>query len=303
MNIDFGALLGRAWKITWENKVLWLFGILAALGSGMGGSNTNYRFDSGDFTNWRGNLPNLPPNVERFFEQAGPMIAVAALALVCLGLILGVVFIVLSVIGRGGLISGVLTAEAGKKVTFSEAWGAGVANFWRLFVIQLVVGVAGLVVSLFSFVAFITICLAPLACIGFIAVAVLGVIAYFAQIAAVTENLQLGAALSRAWEVIKANLAPIVVLGIVLAVVTALIGFVLALPFVAIVIPAVVGRVTESARVANAMLIFLLACGTVYLPVLLVLSGILHTWVTAVWTLAYQQFTRPAAATAVAVPQ
>ena len=301
MNLDFGALLGRAWKITWQNKILWLFGILAALGGG--GGNPNFSFDQSNFLGGAGGPNNLPPNLEQFVERMGPMIVAVALGLVCLGFILALALIVLSVIGRGGLISGVLTAEAGKKVTFSEAWGAGVANFWRLFVIQLVVGVAGLVVSLFSFVAFITICLAPLACIGFIAVAVLGVIAYFAQIAAVTENLQLGAALSRAWEVIKANLAPIVVLGIVLAVVTALIGFVLALPFVAIVIPAVVGRVTESARVANAMLIFLLACGTVYLPVLLVLSGILHTWVTAVWTLAYQQFTRPAAATAVAVPR
>ena len=32
-------------------------------------------------------------------------------------------------------------------------------------------------------------------------------------------------------------------------------------------------------------------CFVAYLPVLIVLSGILQTWTTAVWTLAYQQFT------------
>jgi hypothetical protein len=37
-------------------------------------------------------------------------------------------------------------------------------------------------------------------------------------------------------------------------------------------------------------------CFVGYLPVLLVLSGIFQTWVTATWTLAYRQFIRPAAA-------
>ncbi len=295
MNLDFGALLGRAWKITWENKILWLFGILAALGSGGGGPNADYRFNrsSGE----------LPPQVQRFFDQAGPMLAVVVIGLICLVFIIALVLIVLSVIGRGGLISGVLKAESGSKVTFTEAWSAGVSNFWRLVVIQLVVGLAGFVVVFFSVIAAVTICLAPLACIGFLAVAVLGVIAYFAQIAAVTEGLQLGAALSRAWEVIKANAGPIIILGILLAVLTGVIGFVLALPFALIVAPAMFGQFSESARVANATLIFSLVCGAVYLPVLLVLAGILHTWITAVWTLAYQQFTRATVAPVVAAPQ
>ena len=36
-------------------------------------------------------------------------------------------------------------------------------------------------------------------------------------------------------------------------------------------------------------------CFVAYLPVLLLASGILQTWITSAWTLAYQQFTRPAA--------
>jgi hypothetical protein len=296
MNLDFGALLGRAWKITWENKILWVFGILAALGSGGGGgSNSGFRFDRSS--------PQVPPQIQRFFDQAGPMLVAVAIGVACVAVILALVLIVLSVIGRGGLISGVLKAESGSKVTFNEAWSAGVSNFWRLFIIQLAVGVAGFVVMLFSIIAAITICLAPLACIGILFVAVLGVIAYFAQIAAVTEGLQFGAALNRAWEVIKANAGPIIILGVLMAVLAGIIGLVLALPFIVVVIPAVVGQLSDNARAANAALIFSLVCGAAYLPVLLVLAGILHTWITAVWTLAYQQFTRPAAAPVVAAPQ
>lgn len=29
--MNYGALIGRAWQITWRYKVLWIFGILLAL--------------------------------------------------------------------------------------------------------------------------------------------------------------------------------------------------------------------------------------------------------------------------------
>jgi len=32
MNLDLGNIFSRAWKITWNSKILWLFGVLAGLG-------------------------------------------------------------------------------------------------------------------------------------------------------------------------------------------------------------------------------------------------------------------------------
>ena len=36
--MNYGEVLSRAWQIIWKYKVLWIFGILAGLGSGGGGS-------------------------------------------------------------------------------------------------------------------------------------------------------------------------------------------------------------------------------------------------------------------------
>ena len=57
MTLDLGGILRRAWAITWNHKILWIFGILAGLagGGGSGGDNANrfrnqfeYDFTSGD---------------------------------------------------------------------------------------------------------------------------------------------------------------------------------------------------------------------------------------------------------------
>ena len=301
MNLDFGALLGRAWKITWNHKVLWAFGILAALGGG--GGNPNFSFDQSNFPGGSGGPGDLPADFQRFFnrffEGFDPTLAIGiGVALLCVLALLAVVFLVLSVIGRGGLIGGVQMVETAGTVTFSQAWQAGLSSFWRLVVIQLVVAVVAVVVTAISFVAAATLCLLPLACVGFLLVILLGIIAYFAQIAAVLENLQLTDAVQRAWALIRANIGPIIILGILLAVISSVAGFVMALPLVAAAIPAflsLVGYASERPFLGNTGLIITLVCGAAYLPVLIVLSGVLQTWITSVWVLAYQQFTRPAA--------
>ena len=140
MNLDLGGTLSRAWKITWNNKILWLFGILASRGGG-GGSNFNYNTGGGGGGGTGGQPGNLPPEVQRFFDQLDPnMVTAVVIGLICLGLILAIVVTALSVIGRGGLIGGIQRANAGSKVTFREAWGIGVKHFWTLFLIGLAVG-------------------------------------------------------------------------------------------------------------------------------------------------------------------
>jgi hypothetical protein len=140
-------------------------------------------------------------------------------------------------------------------------------------------------------------CLLPLICLLAIAAAILGVVAYFAQIAAVVENLGVMDSLRRAWDIIKANLGPIIILGLILIVANFVIGLILAVPVLLIVLPAVIGMAGfagDSQVLGTGGLAFALVCCALYLPVLLVAGGILQTWTTAAWTLAYGQFTRPA---------
>jgi len=306
MSLDFGAVLARAWKITWENKVLWIFGILAGLGSG---GSPNFNMDFSNFRTGPGGQPELPPRVQEFFDRFEPTVLWAIIGgIVCLAILISLVLLALSIIGRGGLIGGVQIAEANGKVTFGEAWNAGRRHFLTLFLIGLLVGIVTVVLALVLIlpgigIAAVTfgvgiICAIPLICVFVIAAIILGIVAYFAQIAAVLEGLSVMDAFRRGWEVLRANIAPIIILGIILAVVGGFLGFVISLPIFLIVVPAmisVMGFANENQAVGTTALAVAGLCFVAYLPVLLIAGGILQTWITSSWTLAYQQLTRPAA--------
>ena len=315
MKLDYGSLFVRAWQLTWRHKVLWIFGILAGLGGapsspGDGGNNSGGGSSSG------GSLP-WPPEIQRFVDRLDQNTLIAlGLGLACLALIVGVVLIALQVIGRGGLIGGVRLAAASGNVTFGEAWQVGLQKFWTLFLIGLSVGVVTLIAALTIlipgiFLAVATLglgllCLIPLFCLLAIAATLLGIIAYFAQIAAVVENLGVMDAFRRAWDVITANLGDIVLVGVILMVISLIAGFALALPFFFLALPLIVGMAglaSDSQAISAGSLAFGLICCAAYLPVLLVLNGILQTWQTAVWTLAYGQLTGAAHPGAPSAPQ
>lgn len=309
MKLDFGAILSRAWKITWENKVLWIFGLLAAMGNGAagGGGGAGGGDGGGGGRDFGPGGLELPPPVRRFVESPDPQIIAIVIGVICVLVLIALVLFVLSIIGRGGLIGGVRLVDDNGRVTFGEAWRVGLRNFWRVFLIGLIVGVVviGLVLILlvpgifFSITIIGLLCGLPLIFAFVVAAIVLGIVAYFAQIAAVVEDLSVTAALGRAWEVIRANLGDIIILGIVLIVAQAVIGVVIALPVIVTLIPivfAVIGFINESQNLAVGGLIVAGLCFVAYLPVLIVLGGVLETWITSAWTLAYRQFIRPMAA-------
>ena len=306
MSLDYGNLLSRAWQITWKHKVLWIFGILAGLGNGGG--------PPGDGGNNDGGRPSSGfefgyPQFDQWINQIDQAALVAiVLGLICLALLIAVALIALQVIGRGGLIGGVLKADADQAVTFGETWQVGVSKFWTLFLIGLIPGLVSLLLAIIVIAPGVILsvltlglgflCLIPLVCLLAIGGVILNIIAYFAQIAAVAENLGVLDALRRAWAVITANVGNIVVLGLIVIAVGFFAGLIIALPILLTIVPAViavVGFAGESQVVGYGGLAFALACCALYFPILLVLSGILQTWVTATWTLAYKRLTQSSA--------
>ena len=288
MNLDFGGILRRAWEITWRNKILWLLGILSAIGSGSGGysGNSNFRFDQND-PNFQDRFPDLDPNV---------VIAIV-LGIACVAIVLAIVFWILSIIGRGGLIGGINVADTRGSVSLGEAWRIGTKYFWPVLLIGLAVAILSVIVALGSAVAVATICLLPLGCLGFLLIPVLSVFTYLAQTAAVTDNLSVGDAFSRAWQIVKANIGAIIVLGLILAVVNFCIAFVVALPLTFIAAPilvAIAGFGNENAVVGTSALAIAGLCLVAWIPVLIVVRGILETWVTSAWVLAYRRLQQPA---------
>lgn len=130
--IDFGSLLRRAWEICWQNRWLFLLGMLAALGSATSGGNGAFTYSFGG--------DDVGPEFER---QAAEFLRtlVAAWPYVLLGsfllTLLAVLLWLLRLAARGGLIAAAAALDgkaegAGELVTFGAALRRGARHLPRL---------------------------------------------------------------------------------------------------------------------------------------------------------------------------
>jgi hypothetical protein len=141
--MDFGALLSRAWDIIWEHKFLILLGILVALtgGRNVGSTNAGANFDRD------GDMPRFEDPEWPRFEQGrplgwlGPMLIITGtLGLLGVGLLVGLALWTISTLARGGLIAGVDAIERGEDSDFGQAFAAGWQRGWSLVSIGLLAG-------------------------------------------------------------------------------------------------------------------------------------------------------------------
>lgn len=296
--MDIGAVLTRAWEIIWKHKVLWIFGILAGC-TGNGSSSTSSWSSSGGGGNGRTWEPGFRP-IERFFSdildwQLGAII----LGLILILLILIAIAIFLGTIGRVGLIRGAQQAEQGKEtLIFGELFSGSMPYFWRVFLLYLVVGLSfGLLAAaaaiLVVFGSILTlgigaICLVPMICLLVPVAWVIGVVVQQSSVAIVIENLGIMDGLRRGWELIKNNAGTYILMWLVLVLGIGLIGgLVIGLPMLFVVAPAIGGIMFGSDSSLTNGLIVAGACLACYLPIAIVLSGILNSYTDTAWTLTY----------------
>jgi hypothetical protein len=288
--MDYGTLLVRAWRITWKHKILWLFGLLAGLASGGAGG----RGSSGG--GGQGGRGGLPPGLERQSDLLTPSVIAGVLLL---ALLVVIVLIVLSTIGRGGLIGGLRLADDRGAVAFGQAWESGTRFFWRLLGIETLLFIAGLFVFGFGLiVALVGVLTAgfgafpflPILCILILALIPLSLVAHFARFGVVIEDLSMMEAYRRSWGILRTCLVPIVLLGAIVLMISFVAGQVLVAPFVAAVLPAAIALVLNPED-PNISLVITSGLGLLcLLPIALLVISILETWQTSVWTLAYRQF-------------
>lgn len=292
--MDFGAVLSRAWQIIKKHKALWIFGILAGCGSATtsgGSSGTRYSFSSDElprqFDPWVRQFERIPDwQIATFLIIIGIII----LALVLLAIILGT-------IGRIGLIRGTFLAEKGsERIAFGELFSTSMGYFWRVLVVNLVGGIlVGFAFLILAIPIGILTCGVGLLC--------LVPMIWFAQlvieqtnIAIVIENSGIGDGIRRGWDVVTKNLGPMIVMALILYLGVGLIaGAIIGLPIALVVGPAVVGSifgaVQEIPQVIGGSVLIAGLCLVTYLPVLLVLNGILRAYISSAWTLTYMKLT------------
>ena len=300
--MDFGEVLSRAWRIIWNHKVLWIFGILASCSNANGApGNARASFQEGD----------LPPSFERFFDQFAGIsdwqIALLVGAAILVILLLVVLAIFLGTVGRIGLIQGTLRADQGaERLVFGELFGDSTPYFWRIFGLNLVVGIAAVVLVLLILLPFVFfgvatlgvgfLCLIPLICIFVPLFWLLNLVVEQANIAIVVEDVGIFDGLRRGWDIFRTNVGSILVMGLILSLgVNLIAGFIIALPLAFIVSPAIVGAIAGTDQTIGGGLLIAALCFVAYLPILLILSGALRSYIESAWTLTFLRLTGAAA--------
>jgi hypothetical protein len=311
--MDYGEVLSRAWKIIWKHKILWIFGIFAGCsrgGGGGGGGNSGFRT-----TTPGGNGQQFQQFGEQFSNWIGSHLWVIVLAVVIF-LVIIVVALLLGTIGRIGLIKGTQKADAGAEhLGFAELWDESLPYFWRIFLLSLLVGLVFLIVLLPAILLIVgfsvltmgigVLCLIPLLCVMIPASLAVQLIVQQAESAIVLENLGVMDGLRRGWDVFRKNLGPMLIMWLVLGFIGLIAGLVIAIPILAIVIPAAVAFGLANAQATSiswTSLIVAGACCVAYFPVLLALDGILMAYLQSAWTLTFLRLTKPKEPTNVESP-
>ncbi|RIK31124.1 MAG: hypothetical protein DCC56_02740 [Anaerolineae bacterium] len=310
MNFNFGEVLTRAWQIIWKHKILWVFGILASCGQG--GSNFNMNSSGGGGNgNGIGQPPDLPPQMMRWLqsiEQNLTTFFIITIALVC---VIGIVALLLSSIGKIGLIRGASQADGGAEaLVLGELFSGSMPYLWRIVGLSVIISIPALIFAAVIFVVLIGGLLVGksndsmiLVVLGIVPIAiggacllvpinfVLGMIFRQAENAAVLENLGVFPAISRGWEIFKGNLGPIILMAIILGVIGFVLGIVIAIPFLVLIFPAVMGiMLTDGQSLTPLYLMGICFC--LLIPIMWLLQGIITSYTESVWTLTYLRLTK-----------
>jgi hypothetical protein len=310
--MNYGALIGDAFRITLHNRFLWFFGFFA------GGTGTNFF----------GNVPSGGGNFNPDdFRQSSTMLsaiqvgqglsnAVLIVGIIIVALILALFFIFLAIVSQGALADSVAAIDRGEGRRFGTAFGSGMGNFWRVLgyyvlfflvalglLVVIAIPVALLVGGTFAATQSTGARISVAVVVGLLAFLLLlvifiplSIIAQYALRDIVVRRERVLGSVASGYSLFRRNIGRSLLLwliqiglsiGIAIAfiLVILIVGLVLFIPTIAL---AFAGSST-GAIIAGVI------AGLILLPILLVLSGAIGTFSHAYWTLAYLRLTSGAA--------
>ncbi len=287
--MDYGRVLSRAWEIAWHHKVLWLFGFIAALASGIGNAGNSVRIVLGDS---RG-------------PAIGPIATWLIVLFVVAALVIALAVFVLGIIARGALVDGARQVEESGAVSGGAAWNAGVRRFWPLLGIDLLT-LAAVIVLLLPMLPAVIVGIAAasaggrnagagglLICGGLcylipfiIAVILISLVVVYARQACVLEDLNTIEAIRRGWDVFRRNIGHSLLIGAILMVINLIIGGLFVGGIFSLVSPGFALWQTTRNPVLTA--IPLCGLGLILFLVALFADTLVETYTGVVWTLTYR---------------
>jgi len=315
--MNYSEVFSKAWKIVWKFKALWIFGILsscARASSGSGGSSSGGSGGSSHLIGSGGVFasPNvvLPKQMYQWYlqfqnawdmEPWGVFLIVLAVFFVVLALVVLALF--LGVLGRVGVARGALLADAGEeKLNFSRIYNESKPYYWRVFLFFLLlfaasIAIGGLVAIPVLLVIVFTLGLGLLFLIPLFLVVAFAIKILIEQtiVAIVAEDLGIFAAIERAWKLLFEKPWPQVVVGLATTIGEIAVMFVLVIPIFLILIPLLVSIFFQTDAVVGIGAIISGAGFVLYLPVMILISGIMYAYIGSVWALTFKRLTKPLA--------
>ncbi|MBN1264454.1 MAG: hypothetical protein JXA25_03100 [Anaerolineales bacterium] len=289
--MDYGEILSKAWKITWKHKGLWILGILAGCstngGGGGGGSSSRaqYNMDSGDFHQFY-QFSHSP-----FFQwlsdiPEGVWLAIA-IGFILFIITLSILFWVLASIGKSGLFAAFKQADETGSTTLKEAFSAALRNFWKILVIEIAIGLATFLVILVLLAPMI--CCFPLIFLLILGGILIHVLTMLIEIAIVADEKHLTEAPAYIWNLLKANVGDTIVIALLLGAIKLILSLLIGLPALLVFIPVILGIFIEGGQMLLPSIGMSVLLLLFYMPVAIILSGVLQTFHNGAWTLFYQR--------------
>ncbi len=306
MSLDYSSLLTKAWNIAWKNKILWFFGFLAALGgAGWGGSgggtpNVSFNINSSISDYRRGDYPPaMQTTINKINSIDVSTILAIVFGVVCILLIIALVLWLLSIVGRGGLIGGILKAETGEKVDFRETWNTGVRYFPPLLLIRLL-GIAigillAIVVGVFMLFVGVLTCgigLIPMICVNIAIGIAISVWFAFMDYAVVVEKLGVGTAIGRAWSVMRDHIGPVFILWLILFAISLGVGLgllILFAPSGILLFLSLLPLISGTGSLDMVLLVIGIVLLVLFILASYLVQAVLTAWETGVMVLAYKK--------------
>lgn len=313
--MNYSEVFSKAWKIVWKFKALWIFGILsscARAGSGGGGGSSggsggsSHLIDSGGV--FASSNVVLPKQVFQWylqFQQAwdaepwGVFLIVLAVFFVVMALI--VLSLFLGVLGRIGVARGAWLADDGEeKLNFSRIFNESKPYFWRVFLFFLLlfaasIAIVGLLAIPILLVIVFTLGIGLLFLIPLLIVVAFAVKILIEQtiVAIVGEDLGVFAAIERAWKLLVEKPWPQVVVGLATSLGEIAIMFVLVIPIFLVLIPFFISIFFQTEAVIGIGAIISGAGFVLYLPFMILASGIMYAYIGSLWALTFKRLTQP----------
>ncbi len=307
--MNYGNLIGDAFRITLRNRYLWFFGFFAGGSTGFptniptGGTN----FNPDDFQQSSAMLSAVQVG-----QGLGTGVIIAGLVVVAL--ILALFFIFMAVVSQGALADSVAAIDRGNRRGFGSTFRSGLGNFWRVlgyFVVFFLIAIGlllaiGIPVALLiggTFVATqavgariaVAVVVGLLAVLALIVVFVpLSIIGQYALREIVVRRERILGSVGSGYAIFRRNIGRSLLIlliqvglsiGIAIAFLLAIliVGLVLALPAIALA----VAGLSTGAWVAGGI------AAVIFIPLFLVATGAIGTFSHAYWTLAYLRLEAP----------